>query len=81
MANTGRPNSGGSQFFINVADNQRLDPSKDPIRGSWGYTVFGKVLEGMDVVDAIGGVETGRRGGMQDVPLEPVVILNARLIE
>ncbi len=74
MARTADPHSANSQFFINVADNSRLDPQKDPVRGRWGYTVFGYVIEGMDVVDKIAGMETGTQGGHQNVPVVPVVI-------
>lgn len=68
MANTGMPNSGGSQFFINLVDNTGLDFDKPPFESS--HPVFGKVVAGMDVVDAIGKVQ--RDSG--DVPLDPVVI-------
>jgi len=75
MARTGDPHSANSQFFINVADNSRLDPGKRSSGGSWGYTVFGFVIEGMDVVDKIVAVKTGPQGDFQsDVPLVPIVI-------
>ena len=75
MARTGDPHSANSQFFINVADNTRLDPNKDPYRGSWGYTVFGHVIEGMEVVDEIVNSRTGPGGKFQkDVPMIPVII-------
>ncbi len=78
MARTGDPHSANSQFFINVADNQRLDPRKDPFRGSWGYTVFGQVIEGMEVVDKIVSVQTGPQGDFQkDVPMIPIIIKKA----
>ena len=78
MARTGDPHSANSQFFINVADNQRLDPSKDMVRGSWGYTVFGQVIEGMEVVDKIVNVQTGPQGEFQkDVPVIPIIIKKA----
>ena len=78
MARTGDPHSANSQFFINVADNQRLDPKKDPVRGTWGYTVFGQVIEGMEVVDKIVSVQTGPQGEFQkDVPVIPIIIKNA----
>lgn len=78
MARTGDPHSANSQFFINVADNQRLDPKKDPLRGSWGYTVFGQVIEGMEVVDTIVGVQTGPQGEFRkDVPVIPIIIKKA----
>lgn len=71
MARTMDPNSATSQFFINVVDNNNLDyPSFD----GFGYTVFGKVTQGLDVVDKIKSVRTGDRGPHQNVPLEPVVI-------
>lgn len=68
MANTGQPNSGGSQWFINLVDNTPLDFDKQPLSSK--HPVFGRVIEGMDVVDAIGTTETNQR----DLPLEPVVI-------
>ncbi|VTU18563.1 Peptidyl-prolyl cis-trans isomerase cyp18 [Variovorax sp. SRS16] len=74
MARTGNPNSATSQFFINVKDNAMLNaPNPD----GYGYTVFGKVVAGTDVVDKIRAVRTGNKGGMQDVPLEPVTIQSA----
>jgi peptidylprolyl isomerase len=68
MANTGQPNSGGSQFFINTVDNLGLDFDKEPLTSR--HPVFGRVIDGMDVVDAISNVETGAR----DLPVTPVVI-------
>lgn len=68
MANTGQPNSGGSQFFINTTDNVGLDFDKDP--ASSKHPVFGRVVDGMDVVDMISKVETGAR----DLPVVPVII-------
>lgn len=73
MARTANPDSATSQFFINTSNNAPLN-HKDKTAKGWGYTVFGKVIEGMDVVDAIGKVRTGNKNGMSDVPLEPVVI-------
>ena len=73
MARTNDPHSATAQFFINVADNDFLD-FKAANGGGWGYCVFGRVVEGMDVVDAIAGVRTGNRGFHQDVPLEDVRI-------
>jgi len=70
MARTRNPHSATSQFFVNVVDNPSLNYSQ---RG-WGYTVFGKVVEGMEVADAISKVPTTRKGSMSDVPAEPVVI-------
>lgn len=68
MANIGQPNSGGSQFFINVVDNTGLDFNKEPLSSK--HPVFGRVIDGMDIVDAISKVETAAR----DVPVTPVVI-------
>ncbi len=75
MARTADPHSANSQFFINVDDNNRLDPSKDPYRGSWGYTVFGFVIEGMEIVDEIVNMKTGPAGEFpKDVPMVPIII-------
>ncbi len=74
MARIGDPHSANSQFFINVGDNSRLDPQKDPVRGSWGYTVFGYVIEGMEVIDTIALVETAPQGGHLYAPIVPIVI-------
>lgn len=76
MARTADPDSATSQFFINTVDNAPLNHTSKDVRG-WGYAVFGKVVEGMDVVDAIAAVSTTRSGGMADVPAEPVVIEKA----
>ena len=77
MARTGDPHSATSQFFINVSDNGFLDyPGQD----GWGYCVFGKVSEGMDVVNKIKQVGTGGRGGHQDVPTDDVVIERAEVV-
>jgi peptidyl-prolyl cis-trans isomerase B (cyclophilin B) len=77
MARTGEPHSATAQFFVNVADNAFLDHRGKSPR-DWGYTVFGKVTAGMDVVDKIKGARTGARGSFQkDAPLEPVVIRTA----
>jgi cyclophilin family peptidyl-prolyl cis-trans isomerase len=73
MARTDEVNSATCQFFINIADNTFLD-HQDSTPEGFGYCVFAKVVEGMDVVDAIAGVETGRHGPHEDVPLKPVVI-------
>ena len=78
MARTSDPHSASAQFFINVAEsNQFLNHTAKTPRG-WGYCVFGKVVEGLDVVDQIRNVETGNHGFHQDVPVEPVVIRSAR---
>ncbi len=75
MARTADPHSANSQFFINVVDNQRLDPNKRRVEGSWGYTVFGQVIEGMEVVDEIVSARTGPQGPFRaDVPLVPILI-------
>jgi peptidyl-prolyl cis-trans isomerase B (cyclophilin B) len=72
MARTSAPHSATAQFFINTADNRFLD--NDRSQDGWGYAVFGKVVAGQDVVDAIEQVATGNRGGHGDVPREDVVI-------
>jgi peptidyl-prolyl cis-trans isomerase B (cyclophilin B) len=76
MARTSDPHSATAQFFINTADNAFLDHKAENAQG-WGYAVFGKVIEGTDVVDVIEGVKTGSRGGHGDVPLEDVLIVSA----
>jgi peptidyl-prolyl cis-trans isomerase B (cyclophilin B) len=73
MARTSDPHSASSQFFINLKDNDFLNFSSESTNG-WGYCVFGKVIDGMDVVDKIKQVKTGSRAGHQDVPTEPVII-------
>jgi peptidyl-prolyl cis-trans isomerase B (cyclophilin B) len=78
MARTSAPHSASSQFFINVNDNDFLNHTATTSSG-WGYCVFGKVTEGMDVIDKITSVETGSKGGHQDVPVEPVIIEKATL--
>jgi peptidyl-prolyl cis-trans isomerase B (cyclophilin B) len=78
MARTPNPNSATAQFFINVANNSFLNFSSPTPQG-YGYAVFGKVVEGMDVVDKIKKVKTGNRAGHQDVPLEDVVIAKAEI--
>jgi peptidyl-prolyl cis-trans isomerase B (cyclophilin B) len=78
MARTGDPHSATAQFFINVKNNGFLNyPGQD----GWGYCVFGKVVEGTDVVDAIRNVKTGNRSGFQDVPLEDVIITKAEVVK
>jgi len=74
MARTGVVDSATSQFFINLKDNEFLDHSGR----DFGYAVFGKVVEGMEVVDAIAAVPTGNQGGHQDVPLDPVSIVSVQ---
>lgn len=80
MARTNDPHSASSQFFINVADNAFLDHTSPTPQG-WGYAVFGKVVDGMDVVEKMKAVATGSRAGHQDVPLEDIVIEKAEVIE
>ena len=76
MARTGNPNSATSQFFINVKNNDSLNaPNPD----GYGYTVFGRVVGGTEVVDKIRAVQTGNKGGMQNVPLDPIIIKSATL--
>jgi cyclophilin family peptidyl-prolyl cis-trans isomerase len=77
MARTNDINSATSQFFVNLKDNDFLDHKP----GSYGYAVFGKVTEGMDVIDKIAAVRTGRRKGFDDAPLEDVVIVSARRVD
>ena len=76
MARTSDPHSATAQFFINVADNAFLNHTAQTPQG-WGYAVFGKVVEGQDVVDKIRKVKTGSRGMHQDVPADDVVIERA----
>ena len=78
MARTSDPHSASAQFFINVADNAFLD-FKMPSGNGWGYCVFGKVIEGSEVVDKIKGVKTGIAGFHQDVPKEDVIIERAEV--
>ena len=78
MARTSDPHSASAQFFINVADNAFLD-FKMPSGNGWGYCVFGKVVEGSEVVDKIKGVKTGNAGFHQDVPKEDVIIERAEI--
>lgn len=80
MARTMEPHSASAQFFINVADNDFLNHSAPTVQG-WGYTVFGKVVEGMDVVNKIKAVPTTMRAGHQDVPADDVIIERAELTE
>ena len=80
MARTMEPHSASAQFFINVADNDFLNHSAETVQG-WGYAVFGKVSDGMDVVEKIKTVATTMRAGHQDVPADDVVIERAELVE
>ena len=79
MARTSDPHSATAQFFINVADNAFLN-FKAPTAQGWGYAVIGKVVKGQDIVDAIKGVATGRKGFHDDVPKEDVVIEKAVVV-
>ena len=76
MARTSEINSATSQFFVNLSDNEFLDHGPR----DYGYAVFGRVTEGMDVIDKIARVSTGKRSGYQDAPLEDVVIVSARRV-
>jgi cyclophilin family peptidyl-prolyl cis-trans isomerase len=76
MARTSDPHSAGAQFFINLVDNPFLDHRNKTTEG-WGYCVFGRVVEGLEVVDRIAAVKRGRKGFFQDVPVEPVTIEKA----
>jgi cyclophilin family peptidyl-prolyl cis-trans isomerase len=77
MARTSDPNSATAQFFINLVDNGFLDKNVQ----SAGYAVFGQVVEGTDIVETIGKVKTGNRGGHQDVPADPIMIESIKVIE
>jgi peptidyl-prolyl cis-trans isomerase B (cyclophilin B) len=79
MARTNDPHSASSQFFINTTDNDFLN-HKSPTPSGWGYAVFGKVVAGSEVVDAIEKVKTGRKGFHDDVPLDDVVIERAEVV-
>jgi peptidyl-prolyl cis-trans isomerase A (cyclophilin A)/peptidyl-prolyl cis-trans isomerase B (cyclophilin B) len=71
MARTTSPHAADAQFFVNLSDNQALDPNQT----RWGYAVFGRVIQGMDVVDKIGNVATGSHGALkEETPLKPVII-------
>ena len=78
MARTNDPHSATAQFFINSVDNTGLDQPSD---GGWGYAVFGRVIEGLEVVDAISAVKTTTRSGMQNVPVEAVVLESATVVD
>ena len=79
MARTMQPHSASAQFFINVKDNDFLNHTKPDLHG-WGYAVFGKVVEGTEVVDEIKKVKTGNKAGHQDVPVDTVVINKAEVV-
>jgi peptidyl-prolyl cis-trans isomerase B (cyclophilin B) len=80
MARTNEPHSATAQFFINTVNNDFLNHKSKTAQG-WGYAAFGKVIEGMDTVDAISAVKTATRGSYSDVPVEPVVIIGARRLK
>jgi len=80
MARTMEPHSATAQFFINVKDNDFLNHSGKNMQG-WGYTVFGKMVEGEDVLEKIRNVPTGSRSGHQDVPTEAVIIETVEIVE
>lgn len=80
MARTQDPHSATAQFFINIADNKFLNHSSPTIDG-WGYCVFGRVVKGIDIVDAIRGVATTTKGYHQDVPVDDVVIEKVEVID
>jgi peptidyl-prolyl cis-trans isomerase B (cyclophilin B) len=80
MARTSAPHSATAQFFINTKDNGFLDFKSESAQG-WGYAVFGRVVGGTEVVDAIESVRTGSRGGHDDVPVEDVVIRSVTLLD
>ena len=80
MARTTDPHSATAQFFINVKDNDFLNHSSKSMQG-WGYTVFGNVTEGTEVLDKIRSVRTSSRKGHQDVPTEPVIIESVLIVE
>lgn len=77
MARTSEPHSASCQWFVNTVDNDFLDAKN--ARDGWGYTVFGRVIRGMDVIDKISAVATGTRMGMRDVPLETVKITSVKI--
>jgi peptidyl-prolyl cis-trans isomerase A (cyclophilin A) len=77
MARTNDINSATSQFFVNLKDNEFLDHT----RGNFGYAVFARVTEGLDVIDKIAAVETGRKRGFDDVPVEPVIMTSVRRVD
>ena len=79
-ARTMDPHSATAQFFINVKDNDFLNHSAPTAQG-WGYAVFGKVVDGLEVIDAIKGVATGSMGGHQDVPVDDVVIETVEVVD
>ncbi|MDG2048034.1 MAG: peptidylprolyl isomerase [Halioglobus sp.] len=80
MARTTDPHSATAQFFINVKDNDFLNHSGKSMQG-WGYTVFGKVIDGSEVLDKIRAVATGSSNGHQDVPVDPIIIEKVQIVD
>lgn len=80
MARTNDPHSASAQFFVNLNDNAFLDHKSESIEG-WGYCVFGKVTEGMDIIEKIAQVKTGTKGHHDDVPVEDVMIERVEVVE
>jgi peptidyl-prolyl cis-trans isomerase B (cyclophilin B) len=80
MARTSAPHSATAQFFINAANNEFLNFTAESAQG-WGYAVFGRVVDGTDIVDKIERVKTGRKGFHDDVPVDDVVIVRATLVD
>ena len=80
MARTSSPHSATAQFFINTTHNAFLDFKSESAQG-WGYAVFGRVVQGIEIVDAMESVRTGRKGGHDDVPLEDLVIQRVTLVD
>ena len=80
MARTSEPHSASAQFFINVADNDFLNFTSPTARG-WGYCVFGKVIKGEDIVEKMAKSKTGLKAGNSDVPVEPIVLKKATILE
>jgi peptidyl-prolyl cis-trans isomerase B (cyclophilin B) len=80
MARTQDPHSATAQFFINVQDNDFLNHTGENMQG-WGYTVFGKITQGEEVLDKIRSVQTGSQGGHQDVPTDPIIIESISVTE
>ena len=78
MARTNEPHSASSQFFINLVNNSSLDHTEETIQG-WGYAVFGEVVDGFEIVEAIAAVATGNSGFHQDVPIEEISILDTKV--
>jgi cyclophilin family peptidyl-prolyl cis-trans isomerase len=76
LARTSDPHGGNAQFYVNLNDNAALDPNAT----RWGYAVFGRITDGMDVVDRIGNVATGKHGAIDETPIKPVVILKIERI-